>query len=461
MAVLSNFAACFGPTVVSVRWKNLASLWMVILWLLAPVGLLLGQTANGTSGSPPAPLVSDDHETFGHYLVEHRDDLAPFFNAKGNELFRQTAPLILGLLGKIMTFTLLTCWVFDVAIIRWFSRRYAPALAKFKRALMYATGRLVLSVLFYAIFGLSIVFVSGLGHEAIIVVLLFFVFLLIELVVQTGWIHYLYSTPVANSFLCYLGIFVVHVVTGFLVSAPILTGHATALATIYVDGNVTPKMEAVANAEKKDLAAAVTARDALQAQIDDARKKLVDNAGEQTQLQQEIDQAKNSDTYLFSKIVKLHAQGDLATARGQLADLMNKFPTSPIMDTMKQQLAGIDSDIATQIAQQKQAEAAAAQAAAQARADLVARAAQGEVTLSEMRLALVGKTPAEVASLFGPPTVTASNRWGYSKRMTVNPLSQEKFGLAVYFANGTVQGVDYYYDTGPARGTETGGGETQ
>ena len=69
---------------------------------------------------------------------------------------------------------------------------------------------------------------------------------------------------------------------------------------------------------------------------------------------------------------------------------------------------------ATQDAQKKQEEADAARAAAQARADLLARAAKGEVTLSEMRQALIGKTRAEVSDLLGAPSETATDSWGLS-----------------------------------------------
>ena len=38
---------------------------------------------------------------------------------------------------------------------------------------------------------------------------------------------------------------------------------------------------------------------------------------------------------------------------------------------------------------------------------------------------------------------TASDTWGYSRQMIVNPLTNEKHGLMVYFAEGIVQSVDY------------------
>jgi hypothetical protein len=452
---------------VSARWKKIAGLCALALCLAASMSLVFAQatnaapatstTSSATTTTNAAPASSE--EAFGAYLVEHQNDLAPFFNEKGDEIARQAAPLLQALVGKIMIFTLFTCWVFDVAMIRWFSVRFAPSLAKFKRALIYATGRLVLSVLFYSLLGLAILMISGLGHEAIVVTVLFFVFLAIELGVQTGWVHYLYSTPVPRAFLCYICIFGVHVLTGAAVSAPILLGHASDLVTAYVDGNITPKLQAATAEERLELSTTTTSRDSLKAKSEDARGTIAANTAEQDQLQKQIDTAKNSDTYLFSRAAQLRAQGDLATARDRFADLSNKFPNSPLAAAMKTQLAAIDSDLAAQAAKKQQDEVDAAAAVAKARADLLAHASQGQATLSEMRLALVGKKEADIKALFGQPSAIASDRWGYDQLMIINPITQHKFGLAVYFLEGTVQGVDYFYGTAaPASGSTDGGG---
>ena len=66
-----------------------------------------------------------------------------------------------------------------------------------------------------------------------------------------------------------------------------------------------------------------------------------------------------------------------------------------------------------------------------------------------MRAALLGKTPAQVFSLFGEPTERAADRWGYGRRMVVDPESNTTRGLAIVFADGFVQGVDYYYGAAP------------
>jgi hypothetical protein len=99
--------------------------------------------------------------------------------------------------------------------------------------------------------------------------------------------------------------------------------------------------------------------------------------------------------------------------------------------------------LTVQTTQKKQQDADAAHTAAVARADLLARAARGAVTLSEMRRVLIGKSREDVKNLLGLPMETGTDTWGYRQQMIVNPVTNEKHGLTVYFSEGTVQGVDY------------------
>jgi hypothetical protein len=43
----------------------------------------------------------------------------------------------------------------------------------------------------------------------------------------------------------------------------------------------------------------------------------------------------------------------------------------------------------------------------------------------------------------------ADSNWGYVKRMITDPQDNQTHGLTVVFADGLVQGVDYYYGVGP------------
>ena len=176
----------------------------------------------------------------------------------------------------------------------------------------------------------------------------------------------------------------------------------------------------------------------LQNEIKQAKSDQVD-------LQKQIDAAKTSESYLYSQIVKVRAKGDLTAARDQLTALLAKYPSGPLDRTVRAQLADVNNEIAAQAEQEKEAEAAQARAVAHARAVLLAHTAHGQATLSELRTALIGKSRDEVSALFGKPTETASDRWGYGRHMVLNPLTNEKCGLTIYFSDGLVQSVDYYY----------------
>ncbi len=212
-----------------------------------------------------------------------------------------------------------------------------------------------------------------------------------------------------------------------------------------MDNVVTPRVDAETGRVRQELATLMPARDQamdeaarLQDRIDQAR-------AEQAGVQKQIDAAKNSEICLYSRIVKLHAAGRLAEAREQFAALLARFPGGPLGGLIRGQLTQVTSEMAVRNAEEKQAEAVRIRLEAHARADLLARARAGRVTLSEMRRTLIGKSRAEVGALLGPPTETASDRWGYGREMIVDPLSGRKNGLAVHFFEGTVQGVDYYY----------------
>ena len=422
-------------------------LCILFLWLGAAGSTLM---AEGTTNAAPAnpPPVAADHEDFGHYLASHQKDLAPFFKKHGDELISQMTPLLLGLFGRILLISLLAGWAIDVLLGRCFSAFFAPIYAKLKRAFVYATGQLVSSGIIVVLLGLAVIFSAGLFHSLSVVLFFAVLLILAGMAIQTGWVVYLYRTNVLVSASFYLLVFSVHTLTVVLVAAPFFGSKAADLVTNFVDQNLTPKLESEIKDMKHDLATVSAARDEAKAKSADAQSRLTQAQSDQAQLQKEIEEKKNSDIYIFSQIMKVRAGGDLTAAHHQLTDFLAKFSSSPLTTAAQAQLTQVDGELAAREAQKKQAEADAAVAAAQARADLLARAGKGEVTLSEMRQALIGKTPAEVSALFGTPSETASNRWGYGRLMVFNPLTNEKFGLTVNFNAGIVQGVDYYYQVG-------------
>jgi len=418
---------------------------VLVLWLAAAC---LPLQADGTNAVPVQPAAADA-EDFGQYLVDHQSDLAPFFTKNAGDLFKLAVPLAMGMMGWVILFTMLVGWIVDVLLSRAYAFFFAPVFADLKRAAIYATGRLFLSFVYTCLMGLAIVFSLGLAHAGIVIALAVLLLLLVACAAQIVWILYLYRTDFTISAVFYIAIIVAHFIVGFLITGPILGSRAPSAATNFVDDAITPRLEAEAQSTKHELAGAKSALDATRAKAADFQDQIAQAQTEEEQLHKEIEEKKNSDIYILSQIIKTRSGGDLASARDQLLAFQGKFPSSSLNALARTQLAEIDTQLAVAEVEKKQEEADATRAAAQARADLLARAGKGEVTLSEMRQALIGKTRAQVSGLLGLPSETASDSWGYRQQMILNPLTNEKHGLMVYFTEGIVQSVDYDMNGGP------------
>jgi uncharacterized membrane protein (DUF106 family) len=426
-----------------------------VFWKLGVSGLILGVTLfllgaltpplhTDTTNAAPAPAGED----FGQYVVDHQDDLSPFFSKNAGTLLKQATPLIMGLVSTIMLFTMLIGWVVDVLLSRGYAYFFAPAFADFKRSMIYATGRLFLTFFYTLLVGLVIIFCLGLAHFGIVISVVMGLVMLVAFAAQLVWILYLYRTEIPVSTVFYLALLVSHFIIACLIAGPVVGTRATSLATNFIATVITPKLQAEVAATKQRLAAANIERDDASAKVSMVQEQIAAAAASQEQLRKEIEAKKNSDVYIFSQIARLRAQGDLATTRQQLTGFLTRFPTSPLYVPARAQLDQVESQLAVQDADRKQQEADAIRDAAQARADLLARAGKGEVTLSEMRQAIIGKTRAQVSDLLGLPAGTGSDRWDYRQQMIVNPLTNEKFGLTVYFNEGAVQSVDYNRSVG-------------
>jgi hypothetical protein len=411
----------------------------ILILLLGAMSLPL--MADGTPAPTAQPVAAD--EDFGHYLADHQDDLGPFFSDNAGDIFRLGVPVVMGMMGWVIVFTMLVGWGIDVLMSRGFAFFYAPAFAEVKRSLIYATGRLFLSVVYTCLLSLAIVFSLKFPYAGIVMAIAAIILLAVALAAQVVWILYLYRTVFSISVVFYLAIIAVHTLVGVLIAKSVVGLRASSAVTEFVDQSITPRLQADTSTIRQQLADAQSARDAAKVKATDLQNQVAKAKSDEEQLRKEIEEKKNSDIYVFSRIVQARARDDLASARDQLTAFLVKYPTSFLSAQARAELTQINDEMAAETAQKKQSDADAAQALAQARADLLARAGKGEVTLSEMRQALIGKTRAEVKSLLGLPVQTASDQWGYPQRMIVNPLTNEKTGLLVYFSEGTVQGVDY------------------
>jgi hypothetical protein len=411
----------------------------VLFFWLCQAGLPLFAEGPGVPAAQPAAA----NEDFGQYLADHESDLEPFFSNNAEDFFKLGLPLLMGMAGWVIAITMAVGWVIDVLMSRGYAFLFAPAHADIKRSIVYATGSLFLGFVYNCLILLAVVFSLKLTNAGAIMTGVVVLLLLVAFAAQVVWILYLYRTSFPLSTAFYIAIVLVHAVVGFLITKPFLGSRASSVATDFVDRAIAPRLEAEAAATKRAADAAVSSLNETKAKSTELQTEITQAGTEQEQLRKAIEDKKNSDIYVFSRIIQTRAQGDLPSARDQLMAFLTKFPSSHLNPLVQTQLAEISDAMAVEDEQHKQQEADAARAAAQARADLLARADKGEVTLSEMRQALIGKTRSDVNGLLGLPSDTASDSWGYRKQMIINPLTNTRYGLTVYFDEGKVQSVDY------------------
>ncbi len=415
-------------------------------FLVATMGILVLLFVGMSSplwadGDAAAPVTGGGN--FSQFVADHQAELGPFFADNSGDLFRLGVPVLMGLFGWVIFCTMLVGWGIDVLMSRGFSFFYAPAFAEVKRSLIYATGRLILSLIYTGILSLAIIFSLKFPYAGIVMAVAVIILVIVAFAAQIVWILYLYRTAFFTSILFYLAVVIVHAIVGGFVARTVIGFRAPGAVTQFVDQEITPRMRADTEGLRQQVATAQAAHDETKSKVAALQQQISQAKSDEEQLTKEIEEKKNSDIYLFSRIVQAHARGDLASAREQITDFLSKFPNSALSDQAHAQLTQINNEIVADSEQKKKLEAEMAQNEAQTRADLLARAGRGEVTLSEMRKVLVGKTRAQVSGLLGVPPQTSSDQWGYPQQMIVNPLTNERTGLTVYFNEGTVQSVDY------------------
>jgi hypothetical protein len=411
----------------------------LLLLLLALLGAGLALPLMAQTATPAA----DDTGDFGQYIVNHQDTLSPFFTKNAGDFFRLAIPALLGLAGWVIFISMVVGWGLDVLMSRAYAFFYAPAFADWKRAIIYATGSLFLSFLYAALLGLVIVILLGLAQAQVFIPVALLVLGLVAIAAQIVWVIYMFRTTLGISVLFYIAVAVVHIVASSLISGPILGSRASPDVTNFVDSVITPRLQADAKATRAQLASVTGGRDSAQSKVTESQEEITQAESQQSNLTKEIAEKKDSDIYTLAQILKERARGELDSAREGLTAFPGKFPASPLLGQAREQLDAVNGQIAANQTQHKQEEADEARLEAQNRADLLALAAKGRATLSQMRQALIGKSRAQVKDLLGTPSDTGPDQWNYQQQMIVNPLTGEQTGLTVFFSEGMVQTIDY------------------
>jgi hypothetical protein len=408
--------------------------------LLCTLAFLLGLPL----GARAAESTSDS----AAFLAQHQGELELFFNQHGGAMLKDSLPILISATGNLLLATALVGWLIDIPLSWGFSTIFAPAYGKFTRALIYASGRLMLALLFSVV----LTFCALLGINAGAALAAFFVVTVLSVpavVLQVCWVSYQYRTGPKPSLLFYCVLLLAHGLALLILIPTLFSAQVSGAFARVIDQSVVPALQADTVQVQRDASVDSAERDSAQAASTALSQRLARDQADEQDLENRIAANKDSPAVIFSRLVLQRAQGDLAGAGTNLADFIRRYPNDPHAGAARGELTAINQALAAQLRLVQQQQAANAVAEAQARAQLLARLAAGHATLSEVRRALIGKTTGDVAALFGAPTEQAADRWGYGRRMVFDPETSESLGLTVVFSEGLVQGVDYYYGVGP------------
>lgn len=392
----------------------------------------------------PFARAADSDSDFATFLAQHQSELSTFFSAHATDIVRSGLPILVSIAGRILLTSALAGWLIDIFLAWGYATIFAPAYAKFTRALIYACGRLVLALMltvvlmFAAMVGIN----AGAGLPALIIVA---VLTVPAVFAQVYWVAYIYRTGAKPSLLFYVALLAVHALIVTILVPTVFAKEVDATVTDYINQGVVPCLRTEADKQHRQADILAAKRDATQAKVTALQAKIAQDADEQKNLAGQIEAQKNAPAVIYSRLVLLHAQGKLLEAAKGLSAFIVKYPGDPHVEPARGQLEEVNQALAAQAEARRLQQASDAQAALVARHRLLQDAAAGQATLSEMRDALLGKTTQQVVALFGAPSETGADKWGYGRRMIYDPDTKSRRGLTVNFAEGVVQGVDYYY----------------
>jgi hypothetical protein len=118
-------------------------------------------------------------------------------------------------------------------------------------------------------------------------------------------------------------------------------------------------------------------------------------------------------------------------------------PQSPYVAYAQQQIEVTRSQMERVAAQHEHTEAEAARSAAMADSVLREKLSKNELTLSELRNAILGKSREEVVALLGPPTQVGSDAYLYDKVLVLESMTSRRRPFTVIFHLGVVKTVNY------------------
>ena len=198
-------------------------------------------------------------ESFGHQIVDHQADIAPFLQKHQGDIYRMGAPGFDYIVLNIFGLNLLVGWIVDFAAAYVLSQSFAPTYALLKQAGAFATGHLLL-IAAYSVLSLFLFFTIGSVMPLIVFEAMIVLLLLIVTVLQTILVSVCYRTSEKASVQFYAAVFAVHVLA-LAFFFPITKARTATMMSALANQVATPTLNAYIGERKQLLTVAENARD--------------------------------------------------------------------------------------------------------------------------------------------------------------------------------------------------------
>lgn len=160
-------------------------------------------------------------------------------------------------------------------------------------------------------------------------------------------------------------------------------------------------------------------------------------------LQAEVASKRQTPQLVYTAIGQLVDQEKMDNAIASYAEFAAKFPGHPLASKAKEQIELLESLKAENEAERKANRAAMIAEEKRQLAAFKQRLASNEVTLSDIRKAVLGKTQTEVIELLGQADAAQANMLIYTEIQVFDPVRNRNRNFIINFLEGRVQGANY------------------
>lgn len=321
------------------------------------------------------------------------------------------------------------------------SKLFAPRHASLLNAVIFAAIPTVLSLI-----GVGLVFTQSLslivmGNAIIGIAIIIALIIATMYLYDVGLLTMLLFALVGNLIAAVLMVVVSNILLASM-TAQILGGGMDTLADVYASKAspfVAKKMEGL-QPKQKEL------EEQLQAEKDKLEGlKTQETAAQESikKLQAEVASKRQTPQLVYTAIGQLVDQEKTDSAIASYAEFAAKFPGHPLATKAKEQIDVLES-LKAQTEVDRQAARAALVEEEKRQLDIFKkRLADREVTLSDIRKAVLGKSRSEVIELLGPADADQANMLIYTEIEVFDPVRNRQRSFIINFLEGRVQGANY------------------